>query len=173
MYNEVADQLAKKGTKMPIKEQEPVVPVPNCQKNMDIDTEVRKRWNIRWHNEKTARQTRLFWTDVDAQKSANMTKLGRNEYGDHVRLLSGHNHLNRHAYLLNEVQSEECRLCLESEESSEHILCECPALGGTRNSVTGSYMLTAEAVSNLPFKSLRHLTSLICARLKNEGLEYI
>ena len=30
--------------------------------------------------------------------------------------------------MIGETEHEECRLCLEDEESSKHILAECPAL---------------------------------------------
>ena len=46
----------------------------------------------------------------------------RQEYSDLTRFFTGHNNLNRHIHLLNETDTAECRLCLEDEESSDHLL---------------------------------------------------
>ena len=43
-------------------------------------------------------------------------------------LLTGHNTLRRHLYLLGLLDSPLCRKCGVGEENSAHILCECEAL---------------------------------------------
>ena len=53
------------------------------------------------------------------------------------RLLSGHDPFNYHRHILGEVEDPECRLCLEDDESSLHLLDECPALGQRRFKVLG------------------------------------
>ncbi|KAJ8978715.1 hypothetical protein NQ317_015963 [Molorchus minor] len=44
-------------------------------------------------------------------------------------LLTGHCHLSRHLQLIGIAEDPECRWCLEDEETSSHILTECPAMG--------------------------------------------
>jgi hypothetical protein len=75
--------------------------------------------------------------------------------------------------LLSEVPSAKCRLCLEDEESSEHILCECLALAGARARVLGNHFLTAAILSQKPFSGVRRFISLARRALQQEGLEKI
>jgi ribonuclease HI len=171
--NETADSLAKEGVKMNITDQEPVVPVPKSQLTHDINEEVDRRWNRRWRQTTTARQSRALWPVVDNPRSKQLLMCGRQEFGEVLRLLTGHNHLNRHSFLLEESETADCRFCLESEETSEHLLCECPALNGTRFRVLGVYLTDAETLSHMPFSGLRRFISILRQKLTDEGLEQI
>ena len=52
----------------------------------------------------------------------------RNNLSRLVQFLTGHNKLKRHKNLQNGVTDpHSCRLCLEEEESSFHVIAECPA----------------------------------------------
>ena len=45
-----------------------------------------------------------------------------------VQFLTGHNKLKRHKNIQNNVDDpHSCRLCFEEEESSFHVIAECPA----------------------------------------------
>ena len=171
--NEMADVLAKEGTKKPLTEPEPVAPVPKCQMKCDVDAEVTRRWNQRWNQTTTARQSRELWPTIDKHKSAQMLLCNRKDYGELVRLFTGHNYLNRHSYLLNEAESPECRLCNESEETSEHVLCDCPLFLGVRSRILGKYVIDATELSHMPLNATRRLISLIRHKLQQEGLEKI
>ena len=53
-----------------------------------------------------------------------------------VQFLTGHNKLKRHKNLQNGVNDpHSCRLCLEDEESSFHVIAECPATQSIRTRV--------------------------------------
>ena len=54
-------------------------------------------------------------------------------------LLTGHNTLRRHLYLLGLLDSPLCRKCGVKEENSAHILCECYALAALRHRYLGSF----------------------------------
>ena len=45
-----------------------------------------------------------------------------------VQMITGHNRLNRHESLINPEVSPTCRLCKEEDETSWHIIGECPML---------------------------------------------
>ena len=52
----------------------------------------------------------------------------RNNLNRLVQFLTGHNKLKRHKNLQDGViDPHSCRLCLEEEESSFHVIAECPA----------------------------------------------
>ena len=155
------------------KEAEPIVPIPKSQILNQIDEDVERRWNRRWSQKQAARQTRLFWPAVNRLKSLQMLRLDRQDYGEVVRLTTGHNYLNRHRFLLGETESEECRLCMEAEESSEHIFCECPVLDDIRFQAVGHRQVNTEVLGLMPFDSYRRFTLLIRRKLISEGLEKI
>ncbi|KAJ8941804.1 hypothetical protein NQ318_015929 [Aromia moschata] len=61
-------------------------------------------------------------------KSTDFIKLGRNQLRWIVGLFTGHCPLMRHLTTIGVKNDPDCRRCGEEEETSFHILCECPAL---------------------------------------------
>jgi ribonuclease HI len=171
--NEAADALAKESTKMTPPGPGPVVPVAKSQINNEINEEIEKRWNKRWLQTKTARQSKLMWPIVDKNKSKKLLLCNRQEYSELVRMLTGHNNLNRHSFLLGESESADCRFCLESEETAEHLLCDCPAISGTRHRILGTHQTDAATLSLMPLDGVRRFIQLLRQKLSEEGLEQI
>ena len=166
--------LAQRGALLPPSEPEPVLPIPKSHTSSVINEAVEKRWNHRWtHKTTTARQSRMFWPQIDKQKSNQLLLCNRQEFGEVIRLFTGHNYLNRHQFLLQETDSEECRLCHEDDETSEHLLCHCPALGDSRLRVLGQANLSASALVQRPLDGQRRFISLIRRALLDEGAEKI
>ena len=64
--------------------------------------------------------------------------------------LTGHGTLNYHQFKLGNSVTEECRLCLEGDETNYHVLFECPALAGTRLREIGCPFVQKQDVSHLP-----------------------
>jgi len=64
-------------------------------------------------------------------------------------LLTGHNTLRRHPYLLGLLDSPLCRKFGVGEETSAHILCECEALASLRHAYLGSSFLEPEDIRSL------------------------
>ena len=86
-------------------------------------------------------------------------------------MLTGHNYLNKHKQLLGETASAKCRLCNGESESSEHILCDCPALGRERLGTTGRLTLPQPALEQVPLDSVWRLILLIRHQLVLRGLQ--
>jgi hypothetical protein len=63
-------------------------------------------------------------------------------------LLTGHNTLRRHLYLMGLSDSSLCR-CGAEDESSIHILCECEALVSLRHVYLGSFFFEPEDIKPL------------------------
>jgi len=57
-------------------------------------------------------------------------------------LLTGHNILRRHLYLLGLSNSPLCRWCEAGEETSAHVLCESEALASLRHAYLGWFLLS-------------------------------
>jgi len=93
-------------------------------------------------------------------------------------LLTGHNTLRRHLYLLRLIDSPLCRACGIKEETSAHILCECEALASLTHTYLGSF-LEPEDIKSMSLGavcSYGRATRLLCfwygaqrARLKGLG----
>jgi len=64
-------------------------------------------------------------------------------------LLTGHNTLRRHLYLLGLLDSPLCRKCGVREETSAHILCECEALASLRHAYLGSVFLEPKDIQSV------------------------
>ena len=152
---------------------EPVVPVPKSHTNTCIKEEVERRWNLCWNQLQTARQSRLFWPIISKQRTDIIMLCDRRTYSDVVRTFTGHNNMNRHCNLTGETDSAECRLCNEDEESSSHLLLDCPALSGVRSTVLGSHTVDAHEFQHLPLDGIRRFISLMRRALVDEGLEQI
>jgi len=64
-------------------------------------------------------------------------------------LLTGHNTLRKHLYLLGLSNSPLCRWCEAGEETSAHVLCECEALASHRHVYLGFFFLEPGDIKNL------------------------
>jgi len=64
-------------------------------------------------------------------------------------LLTGHNTLRRHLYLLGLLDSPLCRKYGVGEETLAHILCECEVLASLRHAYLGSFFLKSEDIRSL------------------------
>ena len=94
------------------------------------------KWNTTWSNYKEARQTKIFFPEVNVKMSLALLKKKRKELGILIQFFSGHNNLKYHKNLQEGTDNpESCRLCWEGEESSFHVIGECPAMQSIRWSI--------------------------------------
>jgi hypothetical protein len=66
-----------------------------------------------------------------------------------IGLLTGHNTLRRHLYIMGLSDNPICRKCGTEEETSVHILCECEALASLRYTYLGSFFMDPKDVREL------------------------
>jgi len=69
-------------------------------------------------------------------------------------LLTGHNTLRRHLYLLVLQDSPLCRKCGAMEETSAHILCECEALASLRHAYLGPFFLEPKDIQSISLEAI-------------------
>ena len=133
--NEIADFLAKKGSSLgdgPTN----ILPTPKVKQKNEINDYFHKKWSKAWKSYKEARQTKIWFPIPDKKKSLQLLKKMRNNLSMLVQFFTGHNKLKRHKNLQNGVEDpHSCRLCLEEEESSFHVIAECPAMQSLRSRV--------------------------------------
>jgi hypothetical protein len=73
-------------------------------------------------------------------------KVNRTQSRVVIGLLTGHNTLRRHLYIMGLYNNPSCRKCGTEEETSVHILCECEALASLRHTYLGSFFLDPEYI---------------------------
>ena len=141
--NERADNLAKIGASNLDGEHgpEPFIPVPNAVFNNFFKDRVTEMWSKQWLERIDCRQTKMFFPTPNKSVSARLVGQDRKTYSEVVQLITGHNYLNRHKNVIDRQDIPECRLCLEDEESSWHVVAECPALAEPRRQVFGTCVL--------------------------------
>ena len=133
--NEVADSLAKKGSSLgegPTNE----ILTPQIKQKSGINDYFHKKWSKAWKSYEEARQTKIWFPIPNSKKSSLLLRLDRKNLSRLVQFLTGHNMLKRHKNTQNGViDPHSCRLCLEEEESSFHVIAECPAMQSYRSGV--------------------------------------
>jgi hypothetical protein len=67
-----------------------------------------------------------------AKRTKDLLRLNRDQLRWVVGLLTGHCHLKGHLFKLRLTADPICERCLEDDESSIHILCDCEAVAYTR-----------------------------------------
>ena len=169
--NEIADNLAKTGCKLPCAEG---TPLSQAFVKEAIKKELYKEWDRRWQTQGDCRQTFSFFPCVDRGKSKKISEMSRYDLGIMVRYLTGHAHLRRHnkiaktpqpifyeypemKYSLKDPDDNHegdhdrqitCRLCklAGKEETPFHLATECLAAWKTRMHYLGCYSLESEEV---------------------------
>ena len=126
--NEIADFLAKRGSSLGDGSTNELL-TPQINQRNKIKEFFHKKWMKAWKLYDQARQTKIWFPTMNAKKSSQLLKMKRNDLSRLVRFLTGHNKLKRHKNIQNNVTDMySCRLCKEEEESSFHVIAECPAM---------------------------------------------
>jgi len=125
--NEFADYLAKQGTLRQSYGPEPMVPVSKSTIKGHIQAYFKQIWNLRWKNEKTCRQTKIFISETGTEVTKGIINWNRTTINRMIQIITGHCVLNRHLCLLQIKDDPKCRLCNEADETPEHLVNDCPA----------------------------------------------
>ena len=127
--NEMADILAKEGTKMTCNIH---MPVSKAELDKQIMGIITKMWNDQWIKRTDCRQTKILLPEVDLRKSKVIMGMSRENVSRIVRAVTGHDFRRKHEGLVKASQNTLCRFCEEKAESSSHIILDCPRLASKR-----------------------------------------
>ena len=111
-----------------------------------------KRWMEKQHLTlwrgpcSTQRQARELISGPDLAIGARLLYFNRTQSTVVIGLLTGHNTLRRHLYIMGLSNNPTYRKCGTEEETSVHILCECEALASLRHAYLGSFFLDPEDI---------------------------
>jgi len=147
---EIADELARGGSGLGFSEPEPVLGFSR----RDIQNKlncwlVNQNW-ARWRSlGDTQRQARELISGPSVGAKIKVVSFNRTHSRAVIGLLTGHNTLRRHLYLLGLQVSPLCRKCGVMEEISAHILCECVALASLRHAYLGFFFLELKDIQSI------------------------
>jgi hypothetical protein len=130
--NEIADQLAKLGSECPFIRHE-----PTCGISAGIAKKAVRDWTHRdhqkyWESLTGLKQAKGFLQGPSVRRTRELLKLNRNQLQWVTGLLTGHCHLKGHFFKMGLTNSPTCERCLEKDESTTHILCDCEAIAYLR-----------------------------------------
>jgi hypothetical protein len=114
-----------------------------------------KRWMVRqclalWRGPcSTQRQAQELISSPDLATGAHILSFNRTQSRVVIGLLTGHNTLRRHLYIMGLSDNPICRKRGTEEETSVHILCQCEVLSSLRHTYLGSFFLDLEDVREL------------------------
>jgi hypothetical protein len=77
-----------------------------------------------------------------------------------IGLLTGHNTLRRHLYLMRRSDSPLCRRCGAEDETFAHIFCKCEALASLRHAYLVSSFLEPEDIKSISLGAIRKFSKL-------------
>jgi hypothetical protein len=90
------------------------------------------------------------------KRTKDLLRLNRDQLRWVVGLLTGHYHLEGHLFKLGLTADPICERCLEGDESSTHILCDCEAVAWTRFRHLGQYFLEPSDYYDAPTDKVLH-----------------
>jgi hypothetical protein len=71
-------------------------------------------------------------------------------------ILTGHCHLKGHLFKLGLTDDPICERCLEDDESSKHILCDCEAIAYSRFRHLGQFFMEPSDYYDAPIGNVLH-----------------
>lgn len=125
--NELADALAKAGSKGSLTGPTPGAPTPISVVNSGIKHWMKTKHDERWTRLSSCRQSRAAVPHPSLPLRKALLNLSRRDIRAVTMALSGHGCFARHRFLQGNLGSEECPFCLSGVENAKHFLCECPA----------------------------------------------
>jgi hypothetical protein len=147
--NEIADKLARDGSVQRLVGPETFFGVSrqNIRRNMKCWME--NQHLVLWRGPcSTQGQAQKLISGPDLATGARLLFFNRTQ-SRVIGLLTGHNTLRRHLYIMGLSNNPICRKCSTEEETPVHILCECEALASLRHTYLGSFFLDPEDIRKL------------------------
>ncbi|KAJ8977196.1 hypothetical protein NQ317_009430 [Molorchus minor] len=152
--NEEADRLAREGSAMYPIGPEPILGVPYSMGVSAMKELLIREFKNSWHVTPGMRQAKTHIEGPLLKLTKCLLGMNRRDIRMVTGLLTGHCHLNRHLQLIGIAEDPECRWCLEDEETSSHVLTECPAIAKVRERHFGSSVLNPEDVKRIQPRKL-------------------
>ena len=146
--NEIANKLARNGSLQRFVGTAPFLGVYRQNIRRKIKRWIENQHLVLWRGPcSTQREAWELICGPDLATRARLLSFNRTQFRVVIGLLTGHNTLRRHLYVMGLSSNPTCRKCGTEEETSIHILCECQA--SLRHTHLGSFFLDPEDIRKL------------------------
>ena len=152
MGNEVADRLAKGGVSQPTHGPGPWVPASNCVLKKAINNWCDVLHEEKWTRRPDCRQSKIILPSTNHKWKSILSKT-KNQIKAVVQIVTGHANLKRHRHIMKLEEDPICE-CGEDEETSIHVLTECPKFALKRRHYLGDFKIKPENVNKLELKQI-------------------
>ena len=155
-----ADSMARRGRDDPVQTEPDAPKIARATMKSEIDKAANSLWKVMWEISPTCRQSKLWFPDGPRPGFAfEVLHLPRPVCSQVIHFVTGHNFLRRHQAIIESAELSQlerheslgqdedfheamepiaiCSLCGKGEESSFHIMTECPILTNARIGVFG------------------------------------
>jgi ribonuclease HI len=152
--NEMADKLAKEGCSKPSPTRPPVG-VPLCVGKEEVLKWINNESLKHWQTTAGCRQAKLLMgTDKIGTRAKQLLQLDRKQARLAIGLLTGHCTLRYHMSNMGLSMEKSCRACCEEDETSMHVLCECPAFARLRHNIFGQTYMHPNDLCDRPIREI-------------------
>jgi hypothetical protein len=113
-----------------------------------------KRWManphmVMWRDFITHRRVRKLVSNPTLNAKTRLLSFNGSQFRAVTGLLTGHNTLRRHLYIMGPIDNPSHRRCAAKEETEANVLCECEALTLLRHTYLGSFFLNPDDIKSL------------------------
>ena len=132
--NEIADELARKGTELASETSYPVIGIPLTVVKGELHKLFLRKAQKRWSSISSCAISKTLWPQYDIRRTQKVLWTPRHSISKLVAVFTGHWTIGTHAEKLGLPFNPHCRSCgdLSEKETVEHFLCKCPGLAARR-----------------------------------------
>lgn len=152
--NEQADELAKEAADDLVYGPEPIVAVSQELIKTSVQKWAEEKHRKYWNSIRGCRQTKELIQLPNGAVSRFILNLSREKARWMINILTGHNYLQRHLFLMKQVDSPVCEQCGEEEETSFHFLARCAKYARDRYLHFEANVLTTDIVRSSSLSGL-------------------
>ena len=151
--NENADTMAKRGTRVRMRNKAP--PLSLCVIKEEIKQWEEKTHADLWRSKETiddkpfCRQTRMFLPQPNPKLWKKIRNKSRRQIKILTQMITGHTVLQRHLHIMKIAEDPECEHCLDGDETVEHYICHCHAFSFARHHTFGAMYLHSDELKTL------------------------
>ena len=140
--NENADLQANKGSVLDFVGPKPAIPLALSVIKLHLNEFIINERNNKWINNEKYRQTKMFFPEVDINKSNQLLNLDRKKLKLMVALITGHCILRKHLSIMGLSDEPTCPKCGQEDDTPLHFFSTCCNYNDIRLSILGNSQLS-------------------------------
>lgn len=150
--NEIADELARAGSKHIMYRPEPACGISRAMRKRVLRDWVQNQARLKWRQSPGLLHSKELIKEFSTRASMWALQLSRDQLTVLTRALTDHCKLNKHMHRMGLTPL--CRFCCVDAETHLHLLCDCDALIHTRSRALGGHKMHPQDVKALSSKKV-------------------